>query len=166
MSMTSSLKCVEKLFLRRIKRRELLLSTPPLLFGFYCMNKYLTKNFTVDEFKCRGTGICDMNQLFMEKLQLIREEFGKPLYPSSGFRAPEYNQTVSKTGLHGPHTTGHAVDILICGSNAIRLMEIALRHGITGIGVSQKNDHATRFLHFDDLTGANRPKSGKRNDRI
>ena len=127
-----------------------------MLFGLYYMNKYLTKNFTVDEFKCRGTGSCDMNPAFMEKLQLIREDYGKPLYPSSGFRAPEYNKTVSTTGLHGPHTTGHAVDILISGSEAIRLMEIALRHGITGIGVSQKGQHSKRFLHFDDLT-ENRP---------
>jgi len=153
--MTSSLRCVEKLFLKRIKRRELLLATP-LLFGFYMTTKYLTRNFTVDEFKCRGTGRCEMDPAFLEKLQLIREDFGKPLYPSSGFRAPEYNQTVSKTGLHGPHTTGHAADLLISGSEAVRLMEIALRHGITGIGVSQKGQHSKRFLHFDDLT-ENRP---------
>jgi len=97
-----------------------------------------------------------MNQSFMEKLQLIREEFGLPLYPSSGFRAGEYNNTVSKTGFHGPHTTGHAVDFLICGSEAVRLMGIAQRHGITGIGVSQKGPHSKRFLHCDDLT-ENRP---------
>ena len=154
--MTSSPRCVEKLFLKRIRRRELLLATPPLLFGFYMTTKYLTKNFSVDEFKCRGTGICEMDPAFMEKLQLIREDYGKPLYPSSGFRAPEYNNTVSKTGFHGPHTTGHAADLLISGSEAIRLMEIALKHGISGIGVSQKGDHASRFLHFDDLT-ENRP---------
>ena len=99
-----------------------------------------------------------MDPAFMEKLQLIREDYGKPLYPSSGFRSGSYNNTVSKTGFHGPHTTGHAVDILISGSEAIRLMEIALRHGITSIGVSQRGQHSKRFLHFDDLTdSANRP---------
>ena len=99
-----------------------------------------------------------MDQMFMEKLQLIREEFERPLYPSSGFRAGEYNNTVSKTGFHGPHTTGHAVDLVISGSEAIRLMGIAQKHGMTGIGVSQKDkNHSRRFLHFDDLTGDNRP---------
>ena len=94
-------------------------------------NKYLTKNFTVNELKCRGTGGCDMSQSFMERLQLIRDDFGRPLFPTSGFRHPDYNETVSTTGRTGPHTTGHAVDIQIFGAEALKLIEIAQAHGLT-----------------------------------
>ncbi len=126
-------------------------------------NKYLTKNFTFDEMKCKGTGICDMDQSFMEKLQLIREDFGRPLHPSSGFRAPEYNAKVSSTGAKGPHTTGHAVDIEIYGPAALELLKIAQAHGITGIGFKLHGPKNKRFLHFDDLTGDIDPHfAGKR----
>ena len=112
-------------------------------------NKHLTKSFTFEELKCRGTGLCDMDPAFLEKLQLIRDEFGKPMYPSSGYRHPDHNEKVSSTGRHGPHTTGHPLDIVISGRDAIRLM--------AGIGVSQKGPYDKRFLHMDDLTGDNRP---------
>ena len=147
--MTSWSRSVERLCLQKKSRREFLVETPIVLFGFYMANKYLTKSFTFEEMKCRGTGLCDMDPVFMEKLQLIRDEFGQPMYPSSGFRHPDWNEKVSSTGRHGPHTTGHAVDIVISGRDAIRLMAIAQKHGMTGIGVSQKGPHDKRFLHLE-----------------
>ena len=155
--MTSWSRSVERLCFQKKSRREFLVETPIVLYGFYMANKYLTKSFTFEELKCRGTGLCDMDPAFLEKLQLIRDEFGKPMYPSSGYRHPDHNEKVSTTGRHGPHTTGHAVDIAISGRDAIRLMAIAQKHGMTGIGVSQKGPHDKRFLHLDDLTGDNRP---------
>ena len=122
-------------------------------------NKYLTKNFTVDELKCRGTGVCDMSQSFMERLQLIRDDYGRPLNPTSGFRAPEYNEKVSSTGRSGPHTTGHACDIHIFGAEALELIKIAQAHGITGIGFKLHGPKNKRFIHLDDLTGPARPNS-------
>ena len=131
-----------------------------MLFGFYMANKYLTKNFTVDELKCRGTGVCDMSPSFLERLQLIRDDFGRPLNPTSGFRAPEYNEKVSSTGRSGPHTTGHAVDIQIFGAEALELIKIAQAHGITGIGFKLHGPREKRFIHLDDLTAPHpRPNS-------
>lgn len=123
-------------------------------------NKYLTKNFTYNELKCRGTGICDMSPSFLERLQLIRDDFGRPLNPSSGFRAPEWNEKVSSTGRTGPHTTGHAVDIQIFGAEALELIKIAQAHGITGIGFKLHGPRGKRFIHLDDLTAPHpRPNS-------
>ena len=131
-----------------------------MLFGFYMANKYLTKNFTYNELKCRGTGICDMSPSFLERLQLIRDDFGRPLNPSSGFRAPEWNEKVSSTGRNGPHTTGHAVDIQIFGAEALELIKIAQAHGITGIGFKLHGPRGKRFIHLDDLTAPHpRPNS-------
>lgn len=85
----------------------------------------------------------------MGRLELMRTEAAFPFVVTSGFRCPEYNAKVSSTGLDGPHTTGLAVDLAVRGSHAFLLTKLAIKHGMTGIGVSQKGDG--RFLHFDSI---------------
>lgn len=106
-------------------------------------------NFSEAEFRCRGSGRCDMDPEFMEALQTLRTALGFPFIVSSGFRSPEYNNRVSSTGLDGPHTTGKAVDIRVYGERAYRLVAAAPQYGFSGIGVSQKGNHASRFIHLD-----------------
>ncbi len=113
--------------------------------------KYLTPHFTVEEMKCKGTGICTMDELFMELLEEIRKLYGRPIYPSSGFRSPEHNKTVSSSGLTGPHTTGRAVDIKIFGTDAQILEKIAQNVGMTGFGFKQHGPHKKRYMHLDNL---------------
>lgn len=114
------------------------------------------KYFTAKELACKcgkcGKGEADMDAEFMAKLDAIREECGFPLNVTSGFRCKAHNAQVSRTGLHGPHTTGHAVDIRVMGSQCHKFLGTALKHGMTGIGVSQKGK--SRFIHVDDLTNA------------
>ena len=119
----------------------------------------ITKNFTTTEMKCKcGCDQCDMDEVFMEKLQLLREEIG-PLKVSSGFRCSARNQAVSHSGPNGPHTTGKAADIACSGDKARALMGKAITLGFTGIGIDQKGDHAGRFLHIDTLeTQSDRPR--------
>ena len=143
-------------------RRDFLLKTPLVLYGTFMASKYLSKNFTVDEFKCKGTGRCEVVETFIERLQLIRDEYGRPIFVTSGYRAPEYNlklqqQGKTKTGSYVPHTTGRAVDIAVSGADSHLIIKLATQHGMTGIGVSQKGKHEKRFIHLDDLTGSNRP---------
>ena len=99
-----------------------------------------------------------MNESFLVRLQEIRDIFGVPMHISSAYRCPEWNErqwnTKSRTG---PHTTGRAVDVLVSGNDALRLIRIALERGITGVGVSQKGEYIARFLHIDDLTDGIRP---------
>ena len=92
-----------------------------------------------------------MDAAFMDRLEALRMEFGRPINVSSGYRSPEYNAKVSTTGLTGPHTTGRAVDILISGEDAIALIAMAIRLGFTGFGVSQHGPHRGRFVHLHDL---------------
>ena len=132
-------------------RRDFLLTTPLVLYGTFMAGKYLTKHFTVEEMKCKGTGICTMDEVFMELLEEIRELYGKPLYPISGYRSPEHNDKVSSSGLNGPHTTGRAVDITIFGTEARILEQIAMNNGMTGIGAKQHGPHKGRFIHLDNL---------------
>ena len=75
---------------------------------------------------------------------------------TSGYRTPEHNRRVSRTGYEGPHTTGRAVDVAAFGERALRIVRIALAHGFTGIGLKQNGPHHLRFVHLDDLAGDHR----------
>lgn len=88
---------------------------------------------------------------FLDRLQKLREVFGKPLVIASGYRSPHYNNAVSKTGYTGPHTTGRAVDLKIHGKDAYAVLSVALSLGFTGIGIKQTGPYAGRFIHLDDL---------------
>lgn len=85
----------------------------------------------------------------MKELDDLRHRYGKPLVVSSGYRCPDHNVKVSSTGRTGPHTTGHAADLLVDRGDAFRLLKIALAMRFTGIGFQQKG--VGRFIHLDDL---------------
>lgn len=115
-------------------------------------------NFKLDEFRCKGDGKVAMDATFLDRLQRLRDLYGKPLRIMSGYRSPEYNNKVSFTGLNGPHTTGRAVDILIDRAEAYKLLVVALDCGFTGVGVAQKGPTSSRFLHLDDLEAPDHPR--------
>jgi len=105
--------------------------------------------FSYHELKCK----CGCNQLgftddFLERLDQLREAYGKPIIISSGYRCPEYNAEVSSTGSDGPHTCC-AVDISVMGQDAHRLLSEALKMNFKGIGIKQKG--LGRFIHLDDM---------------
>lgn len=110
-----------------------------------------TEHFKEYEFRCTCCGANEMKDSFLEKLQLIRYDFGKPMRISSGFRCAAYNDSISSTGPFGPHTTGRAADILISGEDMYELLRLAFRHNMTGIGIKGHGSMASRFLHLDDL---------------
>ena len=122
----------------------------------------LTKNFSVAECQCRcGCGAADMDPDFMKILQNIRDEMKRPLKISSGVRCISHNSKVSSTGKDGPHVPrSHgtaASDILIFGADALRMIDIARKHGVSGVGISQRGPHAKRFIHLDCISDHPRP---------
>lgn len=102
--------------------------------------------------ECKGNNWHKMNAEFMQLLVKLREKLGFGLPLSSAYRCPSHNQTVSTSGLFGPHTTGKAADIKIYGEHAYTLVHVALDIGFTGIGVKQKGLHDARYIHVDNLT--------------
>lgn len=111
-----------------------------------------TKHFKRKELKCKcGCGRADMSPEFMERLELLREEYGKPIILSSAYRCPEYNNKISATGKNGPHTTGRAVDIPIMLYDAFLIAKLAFMFGFTGIGIKQHGYPGKRFIHLDDI---------------
>lgn len=110
-----------------------------------------------DQHGLPGSGEQFMDRTFVGMLDQLREKCGFPFVISSGYRSPEYNKQVSDTGEGGPHTTGKAADILVNGSRAHALVKHASALGFTGIGVSQRGDHAARFIHLDTIVSDMRP---------
>ena len=106
--------------------------------------------FTKDELKCKGTDECNMDEDFMSKLIALRKEFNEPMVISSGYRHESYNQVIGGA-RNSPHLYGKAVDVLVSGRTAYRLMKMAMQHGFTGIGISQRGPHEGRFLHIDTM---------------
>jgi len=117
----------------------------------------IMKYFTDKEFACRCCGKSEMNDRLLDALDKMRELCCFPFIISSGYRCPEYNNKVSSTGLTGPHTTGKAVDIVVSGKDAHKLLKYAYMYNFTGIGISQRGDHSKRFIHLDIIEGNTRP---------
>lgn len=91
-----------------------------------------------------------MDEVFMQKLITIRKELNRPMIVSSSYRSVEDEIRHKRSGKSA-HCTGHAVDVLISGEDALLLIHLAVKHEMTGIGVSQTGED--RFIHIDDLTG-------------
>ena len=118
-----------------------------------------SKNFSSKELSCSHCGENKFDQKTLDALQDLREAIGKPLSISSAYRCPEHNQKVSSTGITRPHTTRQAVDILCSGKTAHEVLSFAMIRSSVwkGIGVSQKNEHASRFIHLDTIETDMRP---------
>lgn len=104
--------------------------------------------FTDDELKCK----CGCEELIFDqnariKLNLIREDWGKPMIVSSGYRCPNHPLEVHKNAT-GEHSTGMCVDIRISGLEAFDLAALARRHGVKRIGMNQKGNINGRFVHL------------------
>lgn len=128
---------------------------------------WMWPNFTAAEMACKGTGKIKVHSVLLDKLEQLRaavravpgyEEAVLPV--SSGYRSPEHNAKVSSTGEAGPHTTGLAVDLTCSGALALLVVKMALGLKFTGVGISQKGPHGSRFVHLDllqDGPGCPRP---------
>ncbi len=104
-----------------------------------------------------------MDARFMRRVIDLRRKCDFPFILSSAVRCPAHNAVVSTTGLHGPHTpisiagsppTGHSVDVRVYGYRAAKLVSLAWKYGMTGVGLGQKGARGTRFVHIDDLPDA------------
>lgn len=113
-------------------------------------------NFKEEEFKCTASGLCKMEPKFLEAMQYLRQQFGRPLTISSGYRDPTTHPIEVKKIEKGVHTYGIAADILISHGLAYDLLSTILMLKVfTGIGISQKGHPGHRFIHVDIATPKN-----------
>jgi zinc D-Ala-D-Ala carboxypeptidase len=100
-------------------------------------------NFTKSEFDCKHTSKNEMTHEFLVLLQAIRRDFGKGMRVTSGYRDWSHPKEAEKGHRSGEHTKGTCADIACSNSNdRFELVTLALRHGITRIGI------ARNFLHL------------------
>ena len=108
-------------------------------------------SFSEAELRCKHTGKCEMKPDFMRVLQAIRNEYGKPMTITSGYRHWTHPVEARKGHTTGEHTRGTCVDIACAdGRTRFELVQIALKHGITRIGI------AKTFVHLG-IGGAGLP---------
>jgi zinc D-Ala-D-Ala carboxypeptidase len=104
-------------------------------------------NFNKSEFDCSKTGKNFMQPEFMDRLQAMRTEAKFPFQITSGYRDITHPVEAAKP-KPGQHNHGLAADIACTPDTAYKLIKLALKHGFTGIGVSQKQG-IPRFVHID-----------------
>ena len=98
-----------------------------------------------------------MKESFIEKLQSLRTDYGHGMVISSGYRCKNHPIEARKA-KPGAHESGRAADIAIHGAEALELLTLALESAdFTGVGIAQKGDFGSRFIHLDDLEGGSRP---------
>ena len=104
--------------------------------------------FSRAELQCKHTGRCEMEQSFLDRLEALRGEYGKPIRISSAFRDASHPAEAKKDKV-GYHGLGRAADLLV-GYDGYRLLELAIKHGFKGLGCSFRGSVESRFLHVDD----------------
>lgn len=113
----------------------------------------LTKNFTVAEFACQGSGCCStvkIDSQLAAYLQQIRDHFGKPVTINSGYRCDTHNKNVG--GASGSyHIKGMAADIAVKDVAPAEVAKYAETIGIKGIGLYE-TPHDGYFVHVDTRT--------------
>lgn len=106
---------------------------------------YLTANFKASEFYCK-CGKCGGGMMaadFMEKLQMVRMLYRKPMIITSGFRCNNYNMAI-KGQPGSQHLLGRAADIHVADSTERYILAaLAFQVGMTGIGIDKT------FIHMD-----------------
>ena len=101
------------------------------------------KYFDIREFDCKETGENEMDEQFLEKLDLLRERCGFAFKINSGYRSKEHSEEILKASP-GTHAQGIAADIAVTdGIRRFKLVKNALEMGFTGIGI------AKTFVHVD-----------------
>lgn len=99
-------------------------------------------NFSKEEFNCKHTGKNEMQPDFMQALQNIRTDYNKPMTITSGYRHWTHPVEARKGHTTGEHTRGTCADILCTnGADRFLLVKLALKHGITRIGIAKNFVH-------------------------
>ena len=116
-------------------------------------SKQLSKNFILGEFACK-CGKCSnvlVDDTLVKRLQQIRDHFGKALVITSAYRCSTHNKNVG--GASGSrHVKGQAADFYISGVAPAEIAKYAESIGVKGIGLYEKADCGSDFVHIDTRT--------------
>lgn len=113
----------------------------------------ITKNFSLDEFKCKDGSEIPNDVLpniieLANNLQVLRDAIGKSITINSGYRSPKYNAKIGGV-KDSQHVKGKASDLRVSGMTPKELAEVIeelikrkkMKEG--GIGIYPN------FTHYD-----------------
>lgn len=114
----------------------------------------LAANFYAYEFdcsckRCKETKI-DLD--LVKILQKIRDHFGEPVTICGPYRCPEHNAETPNASKTSKHTLGMAADITVKGVAPAEVAKYAESIGVLGIGLYEKKDCGSDFVHVDTRT--------------
>jgi uncharacterized protein YcbK (DUF882 family) len=112
--------------------------------------KKLSKNFTVGEFAKSGGKTFDTARIdpkLVQCLQRLRDNLGKPITITSGYRSFRYNSELyrkryKKEPTRSQHISGRAVDIKIAGLTGLNIAKAAIDACGCCIGIGLANTYA------------------------
>lgn len=108
------------------------------------------KNFAPHEMCSSDTKAIRLYIPFMDALQRVRDDFGRPMNITSGYRTPAHNKRVGGV-KNSQHVLGRASDIALARLRDGPLLErLADEHGMKGIG----RYPSRRFIHMDMREGS------------
>lgn len=113
----------------------------------------LTANFTLAEFNSKDGAVMPNNvranvQRLANALQVIREEIGRPITITSGYRSPNHNRAVGGAA-NSTHLTGLGADFQVQGMTPQEVVVIIERL-ITQGRIPQGGLKAyTSWVHYD-----------------
>ena len=104
----------------------------------------ISPHFKLSEFACPCCNLVMLHPKLLGKLVELRKIVERPVYITSGYRCPRYNQIIGGV-VNSYHCIGLAVDIKVKDINLIELLGCAEEIDFTGIGFYEKKN----FLHLD-----------------
>ena len=101
-------------------------------------------HFKLSEFSCPCCKRVILHPKLLVKLIELRKILERPIYITSGYRCPEYNQKIGGV-VNSYHCIGLAADIQVKDISLIDLLGYAEEIDFNGIGFYEKKN----FLHLD-----------------
>lgn len=112
-------------------------------------NVQIAKHFKVKEFACKdGSQIVFIDRYLVSILDILRNQIGKPIIITSGYRTPEWNKKCNGA-KYSYHMRGMAADIRVNGMNAKELANKLNEVVPDGCGIIVYNT----WVHFDVRSG-------------
>lgn len=110
----------------------------------------LTKNFSLEEFRCKDGSIDHIDQIqrLAINLQVLRDYLGKPIKINSGYRSPEYNAKIGGA-KNSFHVKGMAADIVADGFTPKQLFDIIESLQNKGQMIVGGLKAYNTFVHYD-----------------
>lgn len=114
---------------------------------------WLSPHFKVDELRSRGDKTCHIDRSLLIALELLREQYGRPITLRSGYRDPDWNRRQGGA-THSMHMYGVAADVALDWTvDRVKALGI-----FSGIGY-RKSDRTVRHVDLRHLSPANRTRN-------